>query len=730
MRPEVEAREEPALYGYSALPTARSIRILQIIPDDSNKQTFSLRLNTFLLEDAPPFWALSYTWGSSDFDEWSGGLEESETRLHDVECDGQVFKVGETLFDYLDQVKKEMRSSLGATKHQTGSLVSSPSCRLLLPGNALNLWVDAMCIDQNSSQEKSHQVQMMGRIYEVARNVIIWLGKAEPNENVCWVLRDFLPEIRRAARSSQTTALLQETGPELDHPQVIKTLGKGLCDRWRSSYTDYFAFFLKKRWLTRGWVVQEAALPEPKNIVLQCGNEQFSWSRVNQLSALILMFRWDDELNNRLSERLPHWKKRPGTIDRLWNPIQNSLPAFSDDKVIQRMVDWQNRRWGTVTDDETRHAEVLHTFHRLRIYQFENPLDHIYGALGLIQRILGPNHELGVVPSYNVPVERAYTQVATWLLPHLPNLDILGLAGIAEGRRENLPSWVPDFSFHGSIHLTSLQRLRQLAKWGQSFNAFDASRTDLRLSRHVAQIEDITKLNLQGLIIDKVEEVRGLEQSSLGIINNVAWLLDFCDQRGSYELTGEHFADVAVATLCGDLKPMPGNEYSFRQWVKRCVAYNVMVNHGDQPADLDALNSLRMRSTEPKSAANDGPFMKLDDAVEMHAEESFVSNLLEDPISKIVQFITPGRQMLKTKRGYLGLGPATTVAGDEVWLIKGSRMPLVLRNNKNMPMGSGNVANAKGETHVLVGETYLHGVMYGEMLRKDTARNFHPLVLI
>ncbi|EFQ28953.1 heterokaryon incompatibility protein [Colletotrichum graminicola M1.001] len=730
MESEVEARQESAVYDYSELPTDSSIRILQIAPDGSDIQSFSLRLNTFPLEGAPPFWALSYTWGPLDFDECSAQLTGSETRLHDVECDGQVVRVGETLYDYLDQVKKEMSSSFGARKHQTGPPAASPSYRLPLPAKAVNLWVDAMCIDQNSSQEKSHQVQMMGQIYEAARNVIVWLGKAQPNEDVCWVLRDFIPKIRRAARSSQTTALLQETGPELDHPQAIKALGKKLCDRWRNSYTDYFAFFLKKRWLTRGWVVQEAALPKPKNIVLQCGNEQFSWSRINQLSALILMFRWDEELNDRLSERLPDWKKRPGTIDRLWNPIQNSLPAFSGDKVIHRMADWQNHRWGTATDSEIRHAEVLHTFHRLRIYQFENPLDHIYGALGLIQRILGRRYELGVVPSYNIPVEHAYTQVVTWLLRHLPNLDILGLAGIAEGRRENLPSWVPDFSFHGAIHFTSLQRLRQLAKWGHYFDAFDASRTDLRSSHHVAQSEGNTSLKLEGLLIDKVGEARGLEQSSHGIITNVAWLLDFCNQQGSYEHTGEHFADVAVATLSADLKPTLGYGYDSRQWVQRCVAYNVMTNHGDKPTDLDALNLLRMRSTGPQSAANDGQFMELDDALEMYAKDDFLSKLLEDSISKIVQFITPGRQVLKTKQGYLGLGPATAVAGDEVWLIKGSRMPLILRNTKATPMANGNAAGVKGETHALVGETYIHGIMYGEMLTKDPTGNFHSVVLI
>ncbi|KAK1975492.1 heterokaryon incompatibility protein [Colletotrichum cereale] len=721
---EVKARQEPSLYDYSALPTEDSIRILQIVLDDSNKHAFTLRLGTFPLEDIPPFWALSYTWGSPDFDKDSDDLTESETQYPCLECDGRLFEVGGTLFDYIDQVRKAMTNSVVAPKHQTG-----PS-HLLLPGKALNLWVDAMCIDQSSSLEKSRQVQMMGRIYEAARSVVVWLGKTEPNEKVCWVLRDFIPEIRRAARSSQTTALLQETGPELDHPQVINALGKRLCDRWRSSYTDYFAFFLKKRWLTRGWVVQEAALPEPRNIVLQCGNEQLSWSRVNQLSSLILKFRWDDELDDRLSRRLPDWKKRPGTIDRLWNPVQNSLPAFSGDKVSQQMADWQRHRWGTATDEEIRHAEVLHTFHRLRIYEFENPLDHIYGALGLIQRILGRKYRLGIVPSYNVPVERAYTQVVTWLLPHLPNLDILGLAGIEEGRRENLPSWVPDFSFHGPVHSTSLQRLRQLAKWGHYSDAFDASRTDIRSSRHVAQSDGSSTLRLEGFLIGKVEEERGLEQSCHSIITNVAWLLDFCDQQGAYGPTGEHFADVAVATLSADVKPTPGRGNNSRQWVQRCVAYNAMVTHRDGPTDLDTLNLLKMRSTIPKSTVNGGPFMTLEDALEVSAENEFVSQLMEDPISKIVQFISPGRRVLKTKEGYLGLGPASVVAGDEIWLIKGSRMPLVLRKTEFMPVARESTAGAKGETYALVGEAYLHGVMYGEMLSKHNPGEFQPVVLI
>lgn len=40
----------------------------------------------------------------------------------------------------------------------------------------LNIWVDAICIDQGSSAEKNHQVGQMGKIYSNASKVIMWLG--------------------------------------------------------------------------------------------------------------------------------------------------------------------------------------------------------------------------------------------------------------------------------------------------------------------------------------------------------------------------------------------------------------------------------------------------------------------------------------------------------------------------------------------------------------------------
>lgn len=38
------------------------------------------------------------------------------------------------------------------------------------------LWIDALCIDQKSDEERTHQVQLMGSIYSKSREVIVYLG--------------------------------------------------------------------------------------------------------------------------------------------------------------------------------------------------------------------------------------------------------------------------------------------------------------------------------------------------------------------------------------------------------------------------------------------------------------------------------------------------------------------------------------------------------------------------
>lgn len=71
------------------------------------------------------------------------------------------------------------------------------------------------------------------------------------------------------------------------------------------------------------------------------------------------------------------------------------------------------------------------------------------------------------------------------------------------------------------------------------------------------------------------------------------------------------------------------------------------------------------------------------------------------------QKVRTDRRLYITRKGYLGLGPRSMQVGDEVWLICDAKVPFVLRPLPN------------DTKYSLMGESYLHGFMHGEMLKTD-----------
>ena len=55
--------------------------------------------------------------------------------------------------------------------------------RVRLPDRLRVVWIDAICIDQASSEEKNQQVAMMGEIYRKGTGNLVYLGEETPNSN-------------------------------------------------------------------------------------------------------------------------------------------------------------------------------------------------------------------------------------------------------------------------------------------------------------------------------------------------------------------------------------------------------------------------------------------------------------------------------------------------------------------------------------------------------------------
>lgn len=134
---------------YNPLLSGNSIRVLRLA---SGNFSDAIICQFFLVDigpSRPSYDVLSYVWGPS----YLGNNDREKTT---IECDGHRLTIQKSLETALRHIR------------------SSSTARIL--------WVDAICINQEDKQERSHQVTLMRKLYRNARNVVIWLG-SEPTGN-------------------------------------------------------------------------------------------------------------------------------------------------------------------------------------------------------------------------------------------------------------------------------------------------------------------------------------------------------------------------------------------------------------------------------------------------------------------------------------------------------------------------------------------------------------------
>lgn len=117
------------------------IRVLILHPNGWHKPMLC-DFKVVSLNNRPKYSALSYVWGQED-------------AVHEISLGGCPFWVRPNLFTAL----RRLRAHGG--------------------DNAVVIWVDALCIDQNSVVERNSQVAMMGEIYSRSKRVQVWLGEFE-----------------------------------------------------------------------------------------------------------------------------------------------------------------------------------------------------------------------------------------------------------------------------------------------------------------------------------------------------------------------------------------------------------------------------------------------------------------------------------------------------------------------------------------------------------------------
>jgi hypothetical protein len=87
-------------------------------------------------------------------------------------------------------------------------------------------------------------------------------------------------------------------------------------------------------------------------------------------------------------------------------------------------------------------------------------------------------------------------------------------------------------------------------------------------------------------------------------------------------------------------------------------------------------------------------------------EVSFPRGKLMSAFEARLKDVKRGHRMIRTREGYIGMGPVSAAVGDEIWVLRGARVPFVLR-----PRAGGD--------YQVIGEAYVHGIMHGEALKGE-----------
>lgn len=166
-------------------------------------------------------------------------------------CNGQRAYVHANLYDALIQLRKE---------------------------EPVAYWIDALCINQQDEKEKSTQIQMMGRIYESAEKVVVWLGQLPALLQP--VLASVIKSDNSGTSQSSSYAISDKTEPSL----ILKRLA-------------IFTWLLTREWFRRAWIIQEYCLARDPVFYL-AGFKLTEESMMKHLSSISIALDEDNLSNN------------------------------------------------------------------------------------------------------------------------------------------------------------------------------------------------------------------------------------------------------------------------------------------------------------------------------------------------------------------------------------------------------------------------------------------------
>ncbi|KAF5004805.1 hypothetical protein FDECE_8720 [Fusarium decemcellulare] len=637
------------------------IRLLQLHPASQEQDQLRGELVVTHLDDLPPrpergpvqpinaekhvcFEAISYVWGN-------GAFTESVVTSHGF------ISITATLASVLQRLRDQRQSRL--------------------------YWADALCINQLDMAEKEVQVSLMGVIYSSAVRVLCDLSEDAEDFSL------LLDAMGRYWKKNVRHGFLMGQGdlPWISGEATANVLGLSMptneesdavedCDG--EDWTARFLALISLPWFHRLWVVQEFVLGRDVDMVF--GRRRVPWS---EFWAGLLFYKgasWP-------------WVSIESAEFTI-SGVASLLSSFLVICILRacRLTDPETAHGREFTDGVKQLGSVTNLNQTLNLplclMAFSSsgctiPRDRYFGILGMVYM---DSKEIPreLRPDYKSPMRDITMRFWKYALKLSSGGDLVLVAGLP-GRVEGYPSWLRDISTTSHWdHIWMAGAASEAAhKAGGPTDTWFAEFFD----------DDPERMFVQGYRLDDIIEVSDLQSERALSLECVAEALDEAfsfftsdfktldrskDTRGDtrYTFTDEHVSVAALKTLCNYNKndTLPPYDEKFKNLVLMGLKLHLVATSDTTQGD----------------------------GVESKIAIAFADKLpvLEDLLARI--YSTWGLRLCKTSKGLFAALPREACIGDSVWILKGCRLPLVLRPSISHP-GS----------FELVGGGYVHGVMNG-----------------
>ncbi|KAK4161787.1 heterokaryon incompatibility protein-domain-containing protein [Cladorrhinum sp. PSN259] len=749
---------QPDEYAYTPLPSATpSIRLIELLGCSPEDEIMDISLLAFDLDGAPPFNALSYTWGDPrcsrlDLDqETAPGLSYHQA-THEIRCDGRRFMVRPNLRDAL------------------GMLLLGPSN---VPRHRF-VWIDAICIDQSSIDERSSQVQLMARIYERAACIVGWLGPADDTTTDAVSAIERLSTVFPLPRLFDQVKELQRqfaglTEADFFEPRAYEEkLGIGHVTR-----AEWLALlaFLYRPYFERAWIMQEVTLA--RLIVLVCGHHTITWSSLaGTVFFLMVAPRWTFLLNR---EILPSWVNDPGLVRQFRGLLSNkdarfsSIPLAAVNLVKLRAYARFDLADGALTPAIFSLSAFLNHY---RSTSATDPRDKIFALLSMADRtkepFSDPNAASALAPNYRLSVVAVYTRLARLMIRSYGDLRILQHRELGRLRNlTDLPSWVPDYSvWQQPENMTNAVpgcdwKAGGQEKWTPDGRDLEDPLLTVR-GRRVGKVEKVSISGLTGAmmtviwgsIFDLVTELPWKRFVDGRLIeSNVERATSLSLDQDSLPTPVEVLARTVIHDVLGSPSPAPADtlQNQFLAFVaeKYLIAWKSLGKHGDagrslrerligrlhrfnithfdrSPGEGRLTPMLKAFRAEPPGSRYGtecflekykeyASYLADEEGADPHSaayerrrfDDNGGSNPLNGEFRRRSEVSLSCRVVFRTDGGLLlGLGPADMQIDDEVWVLAGADTPAILRPS-----------TTKRRQYSFLGPAFVYGMMHGQAVK-------------